>query len=65
MRLLEQTPVLIPAGMALIASLALWVHANSAQSQRPQGVALLFGFSLFISLGFLLFGNQRYEVMTP
>ena len=38
----------------------LWL-ANDLRSQTPMGVLGLFGFSLFISLGFILFGQERFE----
>ena len=49
--------------LGLIAGLliALVLLARSATGQSPQGVAGLFLFSLFISIGFLLFGRQRFE----
>ena len=49
--------------LGLIAGLlvGLMLLARSAASQNPQGVAGLFLFSLFISIGFLLFGRQRFE----
>ncbi|HBX55468.1 MAG TPA: hypothetical protein DEH10_08760 [Pseudomonas sp.] len=46
----------------MVLLLGLVLLASSAQSQSPQGVMTVFGFSLFISLGFLLFGRQRFEV---
>ncbi|RJG13433.1 hypothetical protein D3879_09345 [Pseudomonas cavernicola] len=58
MRPFEQATALLTAGTALI---ALLVHANSVEIQCPQGVVLLFGLSLFIALGFLRFGSQRFE----
>ncbi|HZX15461.1 MAG TPA: hypothetical protein VFF22_01155 [Pseudomonas sp.] len=38
----------------------LWLASNQ-HSQSPAGVLGLFGFGLFISLGFILFGQQRFE----
>jgi len=38
----------------------LWLASNH-HSQSPAGVLGLFGFGLFISLGFILFGQQRFE----
>jgi hypothetical protein len=37
------------------------VGLNDQHSQSPAGVLGLFGFSLFLSLGFVLFGQQRLE----
>ena len=38
----------------------LWL-ASDPNSQSTTGVLGLFAFSLFISLGFILFGQQRFE----
>jgi|TARA_R110000868_G_scaffold82610_3_gene233194 hypothetical protein len=38
----------------------LWL-ASEPRSQNPVGVLGLFAFSLFISLGFILFGQHRFE----
>jgi hypothetical protein len=48
--------------IALLSSLMLGLSmlADSPPSQTPLGVLGLFGFSLFVSLGFLLFGQQRF-----
>ncbi|MEK1906461.1 MAG: hypothetical protein AAAB13_11810 [Pseudomonas sp.] len=44
--------------------LGLTLLANSGQSHSPSGVLQLFAISLFISLGFLLFGDQRFAAPT-
>jgi hypothetical protein len=46
--------------LALGFMLGLLLLASCAQSQTPLGVIGLFVFSLFVSLGFLLFGQQRF-----
>ncbi|MBC9251294.1 hypothetical protein A9179_13550 [Pseudomonas alcaligenes] len=42
------------------ALLLLLLLANSGCSHSPAGVLLVFAGSLFCSLGFLLFGRQRF-----
>ncbi|MFG0381658.1 hypothetical protein ACF8C6_11985 [Pseudomonas sp. zbq_18] len=39
--------------------------AESTYSHSASGVVQLFLFSLFVSLGFLLFGAQRFEAKPP
>lgn len=39
----------------------LWL-AGEQYSQSPAGMLGLFGFSLFISLGFLLFGRESFPL---
>ncbi|MDO9623322.1 MAG: hypothetical protein Q7J46_04985 [Pseudomonas sp.] len=51
-------------GLLAVIVLGLMLLASSVRSQSPQGVIVVFLFSLFISLGFLLFGRQRFEI-TP
>ena len=48
--------------LLLLASM-LWL-ASDEHSRNPAGVFGLFGFGLFISLGFILFGQQRFEPST-
>ncbi len=48
--------VLLSAGM-------LWL-ASDQHSLNPAGVLGLFGLGLFISMGFILFGQQRFEPST-
>ncbi|MHA6493593.1 hypothetical protein ACX0MV_10165 [Pseudomonas borbori] len=50
--------ILWRAGAVLALLLGLLLLAVSARSQSPEGVAGLFGFSLFVSVGFLLFGRS-------
>jgi hypothetical protein len=38
----------------------LWL-ASKPHSQSPEGVLGLFAFSLFIAVGFILFGDERFE----
>lgn len=52
-------------GLAALLIAALAGLASQAQSQSPQGVLGVFGFSLFSSLGFLLFGQQRFDANPP
>jgi hypothetical protein len=52
------------AALALLLMGGLLWLANDQHSQSPAGVVGLFGFSLFISLGFILFGQQRFEPST-
>lgn len=52
------------AGLLAVILLGLVLLASSVRSQSPQGVIVVFLFSLFISLGFLLFGRQRFAA-TP
>ena len=47
----------------LLLAVMLWL-ASDQHSQSPLGVLGLFGFGLFISLGFVLFGQQRFEPST-
>ena len=58
---------LISCWRAALASLLLasmlWL-ASDEHSRNPAGVFGLFGFGLFISLGFILFGQQRFEPST-
>ena len=54
------TAIMSRATLALGLMLGLLLLASCAQSQTPLGVIGLFGFSLFVSLGFLLFGQQRF-----
>lgn len=49
------------AALALLLLVCMFWLANDQHSQSPAGVLGLFGFSLFISLGFVLFGQQRLE----
>ncbi|UUY07104.1 hypothetical protein LRS11_14855 [Pseudomonas sp. J452] len=42
----------------LLLGLILW--AGSSHSHTPYGVLQVFALSLFFSLGFLLFGGQRF-----
>lgn len=51
---------LAPA-LALLLLLGLILLATNAVSHSHAGVVRLFAFSLFVSLGFLLFGPQRFE----
>lgn len=44
----------------LLLTALLWLTTDP-HSQTPAGVLGLFGFSLFISLGFILFGQQRLD----
>ena len=53
------------AGLLAVILLGLVLLASSARSQSPQGVIAVLLFSLFISLGFLLFGRQRFEAPPP
>ncbi|MDP2245788.1 hypothetical protein [Pseudomonas sp.] len=54
----------VRAGLLAVVPLGLMLLAGSVHSQSPQGVIVIFLLSLFISLGFLLFGRQRFEI-TP
>ncbi|PJE39751.1 MAG: hypothetical protein CUR33_17365 [Pseudomonas sp.] len=47
--------------MALLLLFGLLWLATEPRSQNPVGVLGLFAFSLFISLGFILFGQHRFE----
>ena len=47
--------------LALLLLLGLLWLATEPRSQNPVGVLGLFAFSLFISLGFILFGQHRFE----
>ncbi|WP_296127052.1 hypothetical protein [Pseudomonas sp. Ga0074129] len=47
--------------IALLLLIALLWLATDPHSQTPAGVLGLFAFSLFISLGFILFGQQRFD----
>jgi hypothetical protein len=49
------------AVLALVLLIGLLCLAIDPHSQSPAGVLGLFAFSLFISLGFVLFGQQRFE----
>ncbi|PTS84127.1 hypothetical protein DBR00_12235 [Pseudomonas sp. HMWF032] len=49
------------AALALLLLLGLLWLASNPHSQSPDGVLGLFVFSLFISLGFILFGQQRLD----
>jgi hypothetical protein len=48
--------------LALLSLAGLLWLAGEQHSQSPSGVLGLFGFSLFISLGFLLFGRQSFPL---
>jgi len=50
------------AGLAALLIAALVGLASHGHSQSPEGVLGVFGFSLFASLGFLLFGQRRFDV---
>jgi len=52
-------------GLAALLIAALVGLASQAQSQTPHGVLGVFGFSLLSSLGFLLFGQQRFDANPP
>lgn len=52
-------PLILRASAALLL-LALTFWAGSSQSHTPYGVVQVFVLSLFFSLGFLLFGGQRF-----
>ena len=52
------------AALALLLMVGLLWLASDQHSQSPAGVLGLFGFGLFISLGFILFGQQRFEPST-
>ncbi len=54
------TTIICRAALVLGLMLGLLVLADNAWSQSPLGVLGLFCFSLFVSLGFLLFGQQRF-----
>ncbi|WP_339079123.1 hypothetical protein [Pseudomonas sp. TMP9] len=49
--------------LSLLAGL-LWLASNPL-SQSPDGVLGLFALSLFVSTGFILFGQQRFEPGPP
>lgn len=49
------------AALALLLLVSMLWLASDQHSQSPLGVLGLFGFGLFISLGFVLFGQQRFE----
>ncbi len=52
-------PLVLRASTAfLLLALILW--AGSSHSHTPDGVLQVFALSLFFSLGFLLFGGQRF-----
>ncbi len=61
MRGLPQLSTLWRALLALLLLLGLLWLASNPFSQSPNGVLGLFVFSLFISLGFILFGQQRLD----
>ncbi|MDX5372760.1 MAG: hypothetical protein LPK18_10025 [Pseudomonadaceae bacterium] len=50
---LRLVPLLLPIGLTLL--------ALSPASHSPAGVLQLFLFSLFVSLGFLLFGSRHLD----
>lgn len=52
--------IICRTALVLSLMLGLLALADSASSQTALGVLGLFGFSLFVSLGFLLFGQQRF-----
>ncbi len=49
------------AGSASLLLLASVLLANRAVIQNPVGIFILFVCGLFLSLGFVLFGNQRLD----
>ena len=49
------------AALAVLLLVGLLWLATDVQSQSPGGVLGLFALSLFIFLGFILFGQQRFE----
>ncbi len=52
------------AALALLLLIGMLWLASNQQTQSPAGVLGLFGFGLFISLSFILFGQQRFEPST-
>jgi len=52
------------AVLALLLMVGMLWLASDQYIQNPAGVLGLFGFGLFISLGFVLFGQQRFEPST-
>jgi len=55
---------LIPSLVSLLL-IGLTLLACSSHSHSESGVLQLFLFSLFASLGFLLFGGQRFDAPGP
>lgn len=49
--------------LGIVPLFGLMLLAGSGSSHSPQGVLGLLLFSLFVSLGFLLFGRRRFEAV--